>query len=206
MKRASVVVFDVDNTIIRGNLTFFFIKFLAKRDGIIRALRALWLRGDALTQTAKELLTKELFDKKVYPEAIEKIAHHLRNKQNIVVLLSGSPQELLNILFKHICEKLREKSIKYECRFFARGTQLRPRLKICVGKRKIRALKRLLKEQKYDDYEILYTYSDNKFMADLALLKKSIHGGVLICQKHAGYLALPKKLLERFTFMPFWNP
>ena len=250
MKKASVVVFDVDNTIIRGNLTFFFLKFLAKArfsffikllptllraallviyllpqllkqeksttkldraisqritifyKKLAHALKAINLTGPELTKKAHELFTEEFFDKSIYPEAIEKIKEHLQDKKTIVVLLSGSPQELVDILYKYLQVQT---EIESKNRFFARGTRLAPRVQACIGSKKIIALKRLIKEQGYDEYEIQLTYSDNNFMADLPLIKRSILGGALICKKHAGYLALPKKLLKGFVFLPLWK-
>jgi phosphoserine phosphatase len=245
-----IIIFDVDNTLVKGNLTFFFIKFLAlekirffykclpiflhavilvfrtlpriitrtknlkKLDRSIgyaiadfykklfSTFKALKLTGTRLEKKASTFFSDDFFKKHLYVEGLEKIEHHLKNKKNMVVLLSGSPQELLNILFKRICAHLDEKDIPYENRFFARGTTRR---QPCVGSKKIDALKALLQKAGHNEYVIQFVYSDNNFMADLPLLLASEHGGALISEKHQAYKLLPKRLLKNAVFLPFWK-
>lgn len=253
MEKTPVVVFDVDNTIIKGNLTFFFLKFLAKESllflirllpillhaamlityqlpqiiknkknlqldqsitnkitlfykRLAHTLGALGLTNNALEQKAKELFTNDFFKQHLYPEAISKIKEHLQNQEAIVVLLSGSPQQLVKILKTHLLKThLKQTDIQIERRFFARGTVLWPKVKACIGSKKLDALTKLLKEENHHEYVLQFIYSDNNYMADLPLLRKSTNGGALICKKHAAYLSLPQKLLKRFIFLPLWK-
>lgn len=257
MKKRNVIVFDVDNTIIKGNLTFYFLRFLAKEkiyffykcvpvllSGTFLVMRSLpklvkkillcdknfkeldesigiaiqsfyekifalfedlKLIGPDLEKKAKTLFTQKFLEKTLYKEAVSRIAHHLKNSNVTVVLLSGSPQEFINVLQDNLRKKFKKMNIDCENRFFARGTKIEKKSEIltCVGSSKLKVLKELF--QKKGGYSLQFTYSDNSFMADLPLITKSAHGGALITEKNSLYQALPNKLLKRLVFLPEWE-
>jgi len=274
----SVVVFDVDNTLVKGNLTLFFLKYLIrerfyffrrcfvtlvkgaflllwrlpnktkkilKQKGagpfygnvylldrylyksiksfyisLSRSLNKLDLLDRQLKDKAKKVFSKNFFKKHLYRTGIEKIEQHLQDTNTIVVLLSGSPQELVDVLFESICKELDKKGVSpckgaspceganWQNRFFIKGTVLGPRgedIRPCIGSEKNKMLKVLLENNGYYSYVISKIYSDNTFMADLPLFIESKNGGMLICEKNSLYTALPEGLIKKFVFWPYWR-
>jgi len=263
MEKPNVIVFDVDNTLIKGNLTFFFLKalvgekfyffrkcfvliargiylcvlqlplitkkMLVRKRNIYRldkciceAIKAFYqtffktfqkldLLGKNLEKKATNIFGQNFFSRYVYAKGLLAIKDHLTDPNSIVVLLSGSPQELLDVLFNELCIQLDKENIDWKQRFFARGTMLTqgPTLmesfSPCIGSEKNRHLKALLKDNGYDDYTIQFIYSDNGFMADLPLFLEAKFGGALISKKTKLYKSLPKKFMELFVFLPSWE-
>ena len=263
MKRINVIVFDVDNTLVKGNLTFFFLMHLAKQnfycfykclgllahgalltlkhlpsitkktllksgniyqlDQIIyeaiknfyqkfaNTLNKLNVSKNDIKKISQKLFSEQFLKKHVYEQAINKIEHHLNNHNNltntIVVLLSGSPQEIISPFLQIICNELRKRDIDWEKRLFALGTKIgitKEDVHPCIGSQKIVMLERLLTQENLTPYTIQFIYSDNGFMADLPLLLEAKNGGGLICRKSRLYQLLPKKLLESLVFLPGW--
>lgn len=260
MKKLNVIVFDVDNTLIKGNLTLFFLKFLIKErfyffhksfitllkgaflflwklpiitknilqkngnvylldrylsqaiknfyDSLFSTLKKLDLLENNLEEKAAKMFSKKFFQKHTYPAGIKRIKQHLENTDTVVVLLSGSPQRLLNVFFASICNQLTQEKVDWQRRFFVKGTVLGPRgenIIPCIGSEKNKMLKSLLKQNGYKDYVVTSIYSDNTFMADLPLLIEAKNGGTLICRKNNLYELLPQKLIQRFVFLPSWG-
>lgn len=257
MKKPNIIVFDVDNTLIKGNLMIFFIKFLAKEkfyflyksiellikeifiiskqlpflikvvfkekniykfnqnifllikqfyQKLFVILKKFDLLDNKLQKKAHSLFSEKFFEKYIYPKGINKIKHHLRNPNNIVILLSGSLQEVLNPFFQIICKKFTEEKITWHNRFFVIGTQIKnSNIKPCIGSEKNKLLNALLKKQGYDGYTLKFIYSDNHFLIDLPLLIESKNGAVLIANKSFLYKTLPQSLLKNFIFRPYWN-
>jgi phosphoserine phosphatase len=260
MNRQNIIVFDVDHTLIKGNLTLFFLKFLIKENffflrkcllALIKgALLILWqlphtsrkilvknsdvyklnyvlvekltqfyqvifkifqdidLLEEKLQTKANALFAQDFFEKHTYPEGIAKLKHHLKNPNTVVVLLSGSLQELLNVFFRFICKELTHENIDWKNRFFACGTILGscPQdITPCIGYEKNRCLKNLLEQNGYHRYSLKFIYSDNNFMTDLPLLLEATNGGALICKKSYLYKFLPKRLACSIVFLPGWK-
>lgn len=255
----NVIIFDVDNTLIRGNLTFFFLKHLVKEkfyffrtcftlllqgallvfrqlphitstillnggsvleldvricqtvksfyQKLFETLKTLDLLGHKLQRKANHFFTKDFFEKTLYEQGFEKIKHHLGHKNTIIVLLSGSVQELLEPFFQKLCERLDSDRVAWQKRFFIQGTRLgeNNEVQACIGSEKNRLLKKLLRREGYDNYTLQFIYSDNNFMADLPLLIEARHGGALISEKNNLYQKLPKKLLDSLIFLPEWQ-
>jgi len=255
----NVVVFDIDNTLIRGNITLFFLKLLIKEkfyffrkcfmllikgailifhklpsitkkillqsgnvyrldQAICHAVKKFYkqffiifaelnLQGEKLQQKARPIFSNNFFKKYLYARGLEKIKHHLNEHNTIIVLLSGSVQELVDSFFEKLCDQLDMQEITWRNRFFARGTYIEEngRIHLCIGSEKNKILKKLLHEKGYNHYALQFIYSDNSFMADLPLLIEAKHGGALISKKNELYLTLPKKLLRSFIFLPEWR-
>jgi len=173
---------------------------------LFETLKTLDLLGKKLQKKAHSIFSHSFFRTHLYTQGFHKIKHHLRNKNTVVVLLSGSVQELLDPLFEKLCEQLDEENLAWKKRFFIQGTILEDnKVQPCVGSGKNRFLKTLLRREGYDHYTLQFIYSDNSFMADLPLLIEAKHGGALISKKNNLYQQLPKKLLASFTFLPEWN-
>jgi len=258
-KKPNVIVFDVDNTLVRGNLTILFLKKLAfenlmffhacfffllrgafllmrqlphmTRTTMLRGgnvyqldrmlykavkkfytelaqiLQRLHITDGELGKRAQKLFSQEFVEKHVYHEGIVKIKEHLRQENTIVVLLSGSIQELLDVFFATVCKQLDNDGVAWTERFFAVGTQLHKNGQAypCIGSEKNKFLKKLLQQKGHEEYALKFVYSDNGFMADLPLLIESTHGGALISKKSNLYDALPKRLLRSFIFLPSWK-
>ncbi|MCK4517595.1 haloacid dehalogenase-like hydrolase [Candidatus Babeliales bacterium] len=255
----SVIVFDVDNTLVKGNLTFFFLAHLAKQNfysfykclGLLAhgalltlkhlpsiakktllkpgnihqldliiykaiknfyqkffdTLNKLNVSKNDIKKIAQTLFSEQFFKKHVYEQAINKIEHHLNNDSNIVVLLSGSPQEIISPFLQTMCNELNKRNISWKKRLFAIGTQIgeiKNNIHPCIGSQKIIMLKKLLTKKNLTPYTISFIYSDNGFMADLPLLLEAKNGAGLICRKSRLYQLLPKKLLESLVFLPGW--
>jgi phosphoserine phosphatase len=254
MSTKNVIVFDVDDTIIKGNLTLCFLKVLAKEriyflykcipvllHGIIllsltlpnlvkrillsgknfddvnklietrvkkfltkvfNLFNSLNLSDKNLEKKAKTIFTKKFFEKNVYAEAVKKIEEHIKD-QKIVILLSGSPQALVNVLYDHLRKILEKKNIRWKNKFIAIGSHIdNKEVHACVSEAKVKALHELFKD---DDYTLQLTYSDNSFMSDLPLMLKSVNGGVVIAKKSSLYQALTKKIQRKLAFLPAWG-
>lgn len=252
-----IIIFDVDDTLIKGNLTFFFVKCLSRESlylliscipiiirgailklskfpkiisqfffrerniykldrsicksikkfycNLYKTLCGLGLTGKNLERKASSILTKRFFEENTYSAGLEKLKEHIKNQRDIVVLLSGSPQELLNVFFKNICNDLKNNNISYEGRFFAQGTILRKKANPCIGSEKNKFLKRLLYEKGYKNYVVKFIYSDNSYLSDLPIIIESQNGGAVINKKTRLYSSLPKDLIDSIKFLPEWK-
>jgi len=263
MQKPNIIVFDVDNTLIKGNLTLFFLQSLIKErffffyrclflllkgayltlrqlpavtkktlvssgniylldrnicmalktfyKTFVSTLKKLDLVGIKLEKKAAEIFYDGFFAKHSYAQGFVKIKEHLVEPNTIVVLLSGSPQELVNVFYDSLCKQLTKEKLDWQGKFFARGTDLSQKtvpndsVTPCIGSEKNKMLKKLLTANGHPAYTITYIYSDNNFMADLPLLIESQNGGMLISKKTSLYSFLPKSLTKNFIFLPSWN-
>ena len=260
MESKNIIVFDVDNTLIKGNLTFIFLYNLAKQNlwlgkdlaittlkylllslikfpkaiplifskkpnfyfldykateyirriynDIFKILRKHKLLNSKLQKTALKILNNDLLDKKLHQESIEKIKHHIKNPHNIIVMLSGSMQEVLNVLFQKIRKQLRAEDINVKDNFLVIGTQFNEEtqnIEPCIGSNKIILLKKFLKKLGAENSKIKFVYSDNFMMIDLPLFIESQNGGAIISDKNQLYEKLPEQIKKVLKFLPNWK-
>jgi len=260
MKEKNIIVFDVDNTLIKGNLTLIFLRNLSKQNwnlgkdlgieaiklflfllikfpkaifltfskkpnfyflsykatkyirkiytDIFRILKNHGFNNSKLQRQAFKILNKDLLEKKLHLESIDKLKHHIKNQHNIIVLLSGSMQEVLNVLFHQIRHQFRKDGINTKENFLVIGTQLNEEtqnIEPCIGPNKIMLLKEKLKNLGADNSKIKFVYSDNALMIDLPLFIESQNGGAVISDKNKMYEKLPEKIKNVLKFLPGWK-
>lgn len=262
MKKQNVIVFDVDNTIIKGNITFFFmrklvwlkpkqlhkmallllrgtiltlihlprivkntfnqpepnLKILDKEiqyaigdfhNHLFNLLASLKLEGKVLEQYASTILNDHFWKKVMYKAAFEKLKEHLQKPNTIIVLASGGINELVQVFYKYLCERLAQEDIVWQERFFAVGSVFDSDLQKtvpCVGSNKNLLIEKILKNNGHTCPGIVnFVYSDNKHMADLPLFLNAVDGGVLIQKRAALYNALPANLVRLLIFRPAWR-
>ena len=217
------ILFDMDNTLVRGHLVYYFVRSLMVRhpsmwlsfipfclyalsmrlyllprllnrvrktnnlalldrgmrlyvarlyQHLYAALAAVDLQGQQLDKKIKELVCTKRMLKRFYPKAVSVLKRHVARKNEQVVIISASLEEILVPCVRWLCENY---EISFE-KIHVIGTYCKKGLvDVCLGSNKVRRLVKTIsstqRNQVYRGGFPFHTlYTDNGFLADLPLL------------------------------------